>query len=70
MAAERVYYHVVFPVTRGKPVFLNAEIDAAFKGLVHEIARQKQWTLVELETMPNHVRLLLEKAPGRTCSRS
>ncbi len=63
MAAERVYYHVVFTVTRGKPVFLNAEIDAAFKDLVHEIARQKQWTLVELETMPNHVHLLLEKAP-------
>ena len=63
MAAERVYYHVVFTVTRGKPVFLNAEIDSAFKDLTHAIARQKQWTLVELETMPNHVHLLLEKAP-------
>ncbi len=60
---ERVYYHVVFTVTRAKPVFLNAEIDAAFKDLVREIARQQDWNLIELETMPNHVHLLLEKAP-------
>ena len=63
MATERVYYHIVFTVTRGKPVFLNAEIDAAFKALAQQIAREKEWTLVELEAMPNHVHLLLEKAP-------
>ena len=63
MSAERAYYHVVFTVTRGKPVFLNDEIDAAFKALVRQIAREKDWNLIELETMPNHVHLLLEKAP-------
>lgn len=63
MAHERVYYHVVFTVTRTKPVFLNDDIDAVFKQLVHGIAQQKEWTLIELETMPNHVHLLLEKAP-------
>jgi putative transposase len=30
---------------------------------VREIARNKEWSLLELETMPNHVHLLLEKAP-------
>lgn len=63
MTIERVYYHVVFSVTRGKPVFLDDAIDAVFKLEAREIARQKGWLLLELETMPNHVHLLLEKAP-------
>ncbi|HEY1386909.1 MAG TPA: IS200/IS605 family transposase [Ktedonobacterales bacterium] len=63
MTSERVYYHVVFSVTRGKPVFLDDEIDAAFKREAREIARLKGWLLLEMETMPNHVHLLLEKAP-------
>jgi REP element-mobilizing transposase RayT len=53
MPAERAYYHVVFTVTRGKPVFLNEEIDAAFKALVRQIAGEMDWNLIELETMPN-----------------
>jgi putative transposase len=69
MADERVYYHVVFTVTRGTPVFLNDEIDAAFKELARQIAREKEWTLIELETMPNHVHLLLEKAPWQDLRR-
>jgi REP element-mobilizing transposase RayT len=60
---ERVYYHVTFTTARGKPVFLNDEIDAACKALVREVARRKGWALIELETMPTHVHLLLEKAP-------
>ena len=55
MASEHVYYHVVFSVTRGKPVFLDDDIDRAFKLLAREIAEQKNWRLLELETMPNHV---------------
>jgi putative transposase len=64
MASEHVYYHVVFNVTRGKPALLIDEIDAAFKNAVHEIAQQQGWLLVELETMPNHVHLLLKKRPS------
>jgi REP element-mobilizing transposase RayT len=30
---------------------------------VRELARRGQWTVIELETMPNHVHVLLEKAP-------
>jgi putative transposase len=63
MTSERVYYHVVFSVTRGKPVFLDDEIDAAFKREAREIARQKGWLLLDMETMPNHAHLLFEKAP-------
>jgi putative transposase len=68
MASERIYYHVVFSVTRGKPVFLDDDIDLAFKRLAHEIAEQKKWRLLELETMPNHVHLLLEKASHESLS--
>ena len=63
MANERIYYHVVFNVTRGKPALLLEEIDTAFKDAVREIARQKGWILLELETMPNHVHILLRKRP-------
>ena len=69
MTNERVYYHVIFSVTRGKPAFLDEEIDAAFKHAAHEIARQKGWLLLEIETMPNHVHLLLEKAPWEDLSK-
>ncbi|HEV7126028.1 MAG TPA: IS200/IS605 family transposase [Ktedonobacterales bacterium] len=68
MTKERVYYHVVFTVSRGRPGFLNPEIDAAFKALVREIAHTKGWLLIELETMPNHVHLLLEKPPWKDLS--
>jgi REP element-mobilizing transposase RayT len=65
----QVYFHVVFSTTRGKPIFLNDEIDKAFKRLAHEIAQQKGWSLTEMETMPNHVHLLLEKFPRNRCLR-
>src|SRR6476620_8997626 len=68
MASELIYYHVVFSATRGKPVFLNDDIDRAFKQQVNEIAEQKIWRLLELETMTNHVHLLLEKAPQEPLS--
>ena len=63
MGNERAYYHVVITVSRGRPVFLHDEVDAAFKVLVREIAHTKGWLLLELETMPNHVHLLVEKPP-------
>lgn len=68
MDGEGVYYHVVFTVTRGKPVFLNPKIDEHFKRLAHESAKQHGWSLVELETMPNHVHILIEKAPWQDLS--
>lgn len=68
MSNERWYYHVVFSVTRGKPVFLNEEIDLTFRRLAGEIAGQKGWQLMELETMPNHVHLLLQKAKDQSLS--
>jgi REP element-mobilizing transposase RayT len=64
MANKRIYYHVVFSVARGKPVFLDDGIDIAFKQLTREIAHQKGWLLLEIEKMPNHVYMLLAKAPS------
>ncbi|HEY7778960.1 MAG TPA: IS200/IS605 family transposase [Ktedonobacterales bacterium] len=69
MTNGRVYYHVTFTVTRGKPVFLNEETDAEFKRLASEIAHRKGWTILELETMPNHVHVLIEKAPWQELPR-
>lgn len=69
MADDRTYYHVVLTVTRTKPVFLVAEIDDAFKLLVQELARKQGWAVIELETMPDHVHLLLEKAPWQDLDR-
>jgi putative transposase len=39
------------------------EVDAAFNDLVRELGRKQGWLLVEMETMPNHAHLLIEKAP-------
>lgn len=69
MTNGRVYYHIVFSVTRGKPVFLDDEIDTAFKQSARIIAQKKGWLLLELETMPNHVHLLVEKAPWEDLSK-
>ncbi|HEU5330287.1 MAG TPA: IS200/IS605 family transposase [Thermomicrobiales bacterium] len=68
MASERIYFHVVFSVTRGKPVFLDESIDRAFKQLAHEIAQQRGWVLLEIETMPNNAHILLEKDPHESLS--
>ena len=61
---ERAYYHITFSVARGKPVFVNAEIDAAFKALVRELARSKGWGLIELETMPTTYICCWKRRPG------
>ncbi len=63
MAHEPVYYHVVFNVTRGKPALLIEEINAAFKDAVRVIARLTGWRLLELETMPDRVHILLRRRP-------
>lgn len=47
----------------GQAGVLHEEIDARFKTLVAQIAHAKGWLLLELETMPNHAHLLLEKPP-------
>jgi putative transposase len=69
MGDGHVYSHVVFTTTRGRPIFLEEAIDAAFKRLAHETARDKGWAILELETMPNHGHVLIEKAPWESLPR-
>ena len=65
---ERVYYHVVFSVARGKPAFLNEEIDAAFKHLIRDIARRTGWALIEMESIPRMSTCCWRRRPGTTCA--
>ena len=59
---DQIYYHVVFTVWRGRPA-LNGEVEAHFHELVQQIARQHDLTIMAMETMPNHVHILLAKPP-------
>jgi putative transposase len=65
---EPIYFHVVFTVYRGKKVLIG-EIEAYFFELVEEIARRRHYNIVAMETMPNHVHLLLTKPPWEDLSR-
>ena len=69
MADQRVYYHVVFSVTRGKPVFLNDEIDMAFKEAAREIAHQKGWLLLSWKPCPIMRTSCWRRLPGTTSAR-
>ena len=59
---ERTYYHVVFTVYRGHKA-LWEDIESYFHELVREIAMKWNYSIIEMETMPDHVHLLLEKPP-------
>ena len=39
------------------------EIEAYFHEIVGEVARKWNYNIIEMETMPNHVHILLEKSP-------
>jgi putative transposase len=65
--AGRVYFHVVFTVWRGRPA-LNGEIELYFHELVRQIAQRRQYAIVAMETMPNHVHILIEKPPWEDIS--
>lgn len=65
---ESIYFHVVFTVYRVKKALIG-EIEAFFLELVEEIARKRGYNIVVVETMPNHVHLLLTKPPWEDLSR-
>ncbi|PIU57213.1 MAG: hypothetical protein COS88_01820 [Chloroflexi bacterium CG07_land_8_20_14_0_80_51_10] len=62
MKDERIYYHVVFTVYRGQKA-LWEDIESYLHELVGEIAKKWNYSIIEMETMPDHVHLLLEKPP-------
>jgi len=65
---EPIYFHVVFTVYRGKKALIG-EIEAYFRELVEEIAGERGYNIVVMETMPNHIHLLLTKPPWEDLSR-
>ena len=65
---EPIYFHVVFTVYRGKKALVGG-IEAYFRELVEEIAKKRDYNIVAIETMPNHVHLLLTKPPWEALSR-
>jgi len=65
--ADQVYFHIVFTVWRGRPV-LQGEIETYFHELVQQICLRHQYSLMAMETMPNHVHLLIAKPPWEDIS--
>ena len=65
--ADQVYFHIVFTVWRGRPV-LQGEIETYFHELVQQICLRHQYSLMAMETRPNHVHLLIAKPPWEDIS--
>ena len=58
----RCAYHVVWCPKYRRPV-IEGEIDARLKQVIHEVCAEHECNLIELETMPDHVHLLVECDP-------
>ncbi|HLF25425.1 MAG TPA: IS200/IS605 family transposase [Anaerolineae bacterium] len=58
----RVYYHVTFQTRRRIPAIYD-EVEAYFREVVPQIAKQGEFVVLEVGVVPTHVHLLIEKAP-------
>lgn len=58
----RCAYHVVWCPKYRRPV-IHGEIDERLKQIVREVCAERLCNLIELETMPDHVHLLVECDP-------
>jgi putative transposase len=56
-------WHINFHTFRNKPVFENAEYEAFVRNAILEIAREKEFPILEFEMMPTHVHLLTMEFP-------
>ena len=64
-----VYYHVWFSPKRRKWL-LQGDIDDSIRGLLQETAKEKGRKLLELESVIDHVHLVLELPPNESLSRA
>ena len=55
-------YHVVWCPKYRRKVLVDG-VDSRFKSLVQEICAERTFNLIEMEVMPDHVRLLIEVDP-------
>lgn len=58
----RCAYHVAWCPKYRRPVIEGA-VDARLKQIIREVCAERECTIVELETMPDHVHLLVECDP-------
>lgn len=55
-------YHVVWCPKYRRPV-IEGTVDARLKQIIREVCAERECNLIELETMPDHVHLLVECDP-------
>lgn len=55
-------YHVVFCPKYRRPVLVDG-VDERFRGIALEVADELGFEIMEMEVMPDHVRMLLEVDP-------
>lgn len=60
--AYRCAYHVVWCPKYRRPV-IDGAVDVRLKQLIAEVCAERECNLIELETMPDHVHLLVECDP-------
>ena len=58
----RCAYHVVWCPKYRRPVIEGA-VDARLKQIIREVCAERECNIIELETMPDHVHLLVECDP-------
>lgn len=58
----RCAYHVVWCPKYRRPVIAGA-VDERLKQIIREVCAERECNLIELETMPDHVHLLVECDP-------
>ena len=59
-------YHFVFCPRYRRKLFVNSEVDARFKSLVHSICKENEWEIMAIETDKDHCHLFVKVIKGRT----
>ena len=57
-----ILYHIVITPKYRKSMLVDG-VDVRFKQILYDLAKEKDWCIVELEVMPDHVHILIEAAP-------
>ncbi|HAQ3447857.1 TPA: IS200/IS605 family transposase [Enterococcus faecium] len=64
-----VNYHFVFCPRYRRKIFVNSEVDARFKALVQEIAKENEWNIIAIETDKDHCHLFINVQPTHSPSK-
>lgn len=61
-SVSSLQYHIVITPKYRKSMLVDG-VDSRFKEILFDLAKEKDWFIVELEVMPDHVHILIEAAP-------